>query len=254
MLRAALDWLAFSSVWVAAAAGALCSAASLALGAPAAGAVVGIAFAGTLFVYNVDRLRDLDRDRAAAPERSAFVERNARGLRALTLASGLAAAACAVGIGARPALLLAPVLALGLLHRRVKHLAHLKSLYITGAWIAVVVGLPVACRGETADAGWVAGVLAPAIFANAVAFNVRDREAGVVRYGRRRALRAARLTATAGVALAVAAPQAVRPLAAVPAATLVALLCFRSDERYGPIFVDGALSLGSVLAIAWLQT
>ena len=71
MLLSILDAVAFSSVWVAAAAGALCAAASLAMGVTPAFSVAGIAVSGTLFVYNVDRLRDFDRDRATTPQRSA---------------------------------------------------------------------------------------------------------------------------------------------------------------------------------------
>ncbi len=52
--RTALDALAFSSVWLAAAAGALCAASSLAMGFPPALPVVAIACAGTLVVYTVD--------------------------------------------------------------------------------------------------------------------------------------------------------------------------------------------------------
>jgi hypothetical protein len=76
MLLSILDAVAFSSIWVAAAAGALCASAALAMGVTPTFSVAGIAVSGTLFVYNVDRLRDLDRDRATTPERSAFVERN----------------------------------------------------------------------------------------------------------------------------------------------------------------------------------
>ncbi len=52
-IRTALDALAFSSVWLAAAGGALCAASSLAMGFPPALPVVAIACAGTLVVYTV---------------------------------------------------------------------------------------------------------------------------------------------------------------------------------------------------------
>ena len=60
---------------------------------------------------------------------------------------------------------------------------------------------------------------------------------------------AARLTAAAGLVLALLAPATVRPLAAVCAATLAVLLPFRDSERYGLVAVDGALLVGGVAAV-----
>jgi hypothetical protein len=144
MLLSILDAVAFSSIWVAAAAGALCASASLAMGVTPTFSVAGIAVSGTLFVYNVDRLRDLDRDRATTPERSAFVERNRGILVALTAAAGLVSLAFAFSVGPGPTLLLLPVLAAGLAHRRLKRMPFAKSAYITAAWLLVVVGVAAA--------------------------------------------------------------------------------------------------------------
>ncbi len=62
-----VDALVFSSLWLAATAAALAAAASRGMGAPADLRAVALAAAGTLVVYNVDRLRDVDRDRFIAP-------------------------------------------------------------------------------------------------------------------------------------------------------------------------------------------
>ncbi len=250
---AVLDALAYASVWVGAAAGALCTAASLALGVSPDPAAIGVAVAGTVVVYNVDRLRDLARDRATSPRRSAFVDAHAGRLRALTAVAALASAACAVRLGGRAVLVLLPVLAVGLAHRRLKGVPVLKPTYITAAWIAVVVGLPAVASPGAENAAWVAAVLAAAIFANAVASNVRDRELAVAWIGPARALGAARSCAGLGALLALAAPPPVRPLVAVPALTLAALARGRMTERYGLVVVDGALPLGAVVAIVWLQ-
>ncbi len=247
-IRTALDALAFSSVWLAAAGGALCAASSLAMGFPPALPVVAIACAGTLVVYTVDRLRDLERDRATTPARSAFVARHARVLTGLATAATLVALGLAGTLGTRPVLLLAPVLALGLAHRRLKRLPFAKAAYVAAAWLAVVVGLPaVVAAGET-NLRWVAILLAAALLANAIASNVRDGEAAISRLGPRRPLRIARALA----ALGALAPPPVRPLAAVPAAILAALLGFRPSERYGLIVVDGALLAGALVAIGVL--
>jgi len=245
-----LDALAFSSVWVAVAAGALAAACSLAMGIAPRLAALGLAFSGTLVVYNVDRLRDLDRDRATTPQRSAFVEAQGGNLALVALLAGALATACALAAGPRAWLVLAPVLALGLLHRRIKHLTFGKSGYLTASWVAVVVVVPAAIDASARGVTWVAAVVACAIFANAIASSVRDREVVAARYGAGPALRAARLVAAAGVAIGIAAPAGARPLLLVPLATLLVLIPFRGSDRYVLMGVDGALLAGALACAA----
>lgn len=248
-----MDAFTFSSLWVAAAAGALATACSLAMGIAPATSAVGLAFCGTLVIYNIDRLRDLDRDRATSPLRSEFIEEHTGPLALLTLVAALASAGFAVAAGAAACGVLLPVLALGLLHRRIKHVAFGKSAYITASWVAVVAGVPVAIDPGARDVGWVLAITAAAVFANAIASNARDDPMAAARLRRGPALRAARLCAAAGSAVAIAAPAAVRPLVAVPLATLLVLIPFRRSERYGLLAVDGALLVGAGVAIAASQ-
>ena len=238
--------LAWSSLWVSLAAGALAGAAGQAMGLPFSADVIAMAVVGTWVVYNVDRLRDLDRDRVTTPRRSAFVERHARALGVATAAAGILAVGLAIRVGPGAALTLAPVAALGLAHRRVKHLAFAKSSYITLAWVCVVVVFPAVALGAARDVVWVALVIGAAVQAPAIASNVRDLEAAVPRIGSGPALRLARSASGLGVVLALLAPPPVRALALVPAATGLALLRFQADEGYGLVVVDGALLVGGL--------
>lgn len=246
-----LDAIVFSSLWVSLAAAGLTAACSLAMGVPISTAAVALAFSGTLVVYNVDRLRDLDRDRITSPLRSRFVDRHGAGLALLVVAAGGASSVSAIAAGARSGLVLVPILALGLLHRRIKHLTFAKSAYIAGAWVAVVVGVPAAIDLDTAHVGWTAVVVGLAIAANAIASNVRDKEVAAALFGARAALRVARGVAVAGLAAGLSAPEEVRSLAAVPLLTLCALMWFRPSERYGLVVVDGALLAGALLSISF---
>jgi hypothetical protein len=243
-----LDRLVFSSLWVGGAAGALSAAASLGMGMTISWTVVAVAMAGTVFVYDVDRLRDLPRDLETTPERSAFVARNYGALRALAVGAGVVSLCLVLSLGSRAALILVPALALGLLHRRIKAFAWGKSSYITAAWLVVVVGLPAMAGSEAQRIGWVTSILAGSLFANAIASNVRDREAAVAHLGVGRALAVARGSAVIGVGLAAAAPPGARALAVIPALTLASLVLFRSEERYGLVVVDGALLVGGLVA------
>lgn len=247
-----LDALVFSSLWVAAAAAALAAAASLAMGAAPPAAAVGLAFCGTLVVYTIDRLRDLERDRHTTPQRSRFVSRHRGALGALSAVAVLLAAPLAWAAGAPAIALLAPVALAGFFHRRLKRFAAWKALYVSAAWVAVCVGLPAVLAPAPRHVAWVAAPLSLAILANAIASNVRDDEAATARLGVAVPLRIARGVAVLASAVGVLAPQPVRPIAAVPLWTLVALLGFRRDERYGLFAVDGALLLGGLTAIALL--
>jgi 4-hydroxybenzoate polyprenyltransferase len=246
-----LELLAFTSIWVAASASALCAAAGRALGAPPDAALLAIAAAGTLFVYNVDRLRDVARDRATSPRRTEFVERWRGALLASTAGAAALAAGLALRLGPPAITLLAPIAALGLMHRRLKRFAWWKPFYVSAAWTAVVVGLPAVTAASVNHVAWVAAIIAPTIAANVIASNLRDREApAAVRFGPRVPIRVARGLALASGALALGAPDSVRSLAPIPLATLVALAAFRPSELYGLIAVDGALLAGALIALA----
>ncbi len=249
-LRSLLDALVFSNLWMAAAAGALVAAASRAMGTAIRPEAVGLAFAGTLVVYNVDRLRDLHRDRHASRDRSAFIAEHEGRLRALTGAAAAASLYFGARAGWPAAVMLLPVLGIGLLHRRLKHFENAKILYIAASWTYVGFGLPAVLAPDAQNLHWVASILAATMLANVIAFNVRDEGARVERVRRRHALQAARVCAGIGVALGALAPSPSDALVAIPLATLLALVGYRPTERFSPRFVDGALLVGSLIAIA----
>lgn len=248
----ALDVAVHSSVWVAAAAAALTASASLALGAPPRLDLLLLAFAGTLVVYNVDRLRDLPRDRETTPRRSAFVARHARALAVLAGAAGAVALAAALHAGPGVVALAAAVAALGLAHRRLKRVPFGKASYISLAWTAVVVGMPLATGAPAREAAPVALPLFLALFANAIASSVRDVEGAARRLGPLRALRISRCMAALGLAVCLVPGAAPAGLAPVPLLTWLALLGFQPGERFGLVVLDGALWLGALLAIPLL--
>ena len=250
-LRSWLGPIVFSSAWVAAAAAALSAATALAMRARPSASALALAFCGTLVVYNVDR-RDLPRDRKTSPLRSAFVARHRRALTAITALAGAASVALAFQLGPRAIALLAPVLAAGLLHRRLKRFGWWKPVYVSAAWTAVVVGLPAALAVGPRHLPWIGVIVGATVVANVIASNLRDGEALSARFGARVPLRAASGFAAFASLCGVAAPDAVRPLVLVPLFTLAALSKFRADEHYGLVVVDGALLLGALLALPLL--
>jgi hypothetical protein len=248
--RSLLDALVFSNLWMATAAGALVAASARGMGTAIRPEAVALAFVGTLVVYNVDRLRDLHRDQDASPDRSAFIEEHDGRLIALTGAAAAASLYFLAHAGWPAALILLPVFAAGLLHRRIKHFENLKILYIAAAWTCVGFGLPAVLAPDAQNLHWVAPILALTMIANVIAFNVRDEAAGVERVRRCGALQVARACAALGVALGALAPSPTDALVAIPLATLLALVAYRPNERFSPLFVDGALLIGSLIATA----
>lgn len=246
-----MDALLWSSVWLAAAAAALTAAGARALGVPASPALLGLAFGGTLLVYVLDRLRDLERDRTSAPARAAFVERHRAWL--LGLAGGGAALAAACALTLRPAaLLLAALVAmLGFFHRRLKAWLLVKPAYLTFAWTAVPVGLPAAHDPAAQHVGAATFVVGATVLANVALSNLRDGEGLAARLGRRRTLGVAATILGVGLVVALAGPAPVRRLAALPVAMGIAVVGFRPGERYGAAVVDGALLAGALAALAW---
>ncbi|MFP6639593.1 MAG: hypothetical protein VCC04_05055 [Myxococcota bacterium] len=209
-----------------------------------------MAATGTLLVYNIDRLRDLDRDRLSSPARTAFVEQHRRGLVGLSALAGLASIPLAM---LQPPLawgLCALALALGLLHRRLK--GHLASgfIYVTVAWLLVVVGLPAVGRSpwgmDGGSLAWVAITLGLVISANLLGSELRGLKPGPRTLRR---LQIARVLAAAGSLWPSLGPST-GALVPVGACTFLALLWFRFDERYGLGVLDGALLLGALLGLA----
>lgn len=248
------DSVLFSGLWPAAVALALVAVCDRALGdpvpSPTPWGAMGLAATGTLVVYNIDRLRDLERDRASSPGRTAFVEQHRGGLVVLAALAALASLLLAIAQPPVTWLLCASALGLGLFHRRLKGHPAYAVIYVTAAWVAVVVGLPAAGQSprnfDAAALVWVAITLALVIAANVLASELREMQPGPQSPSR---LRIARGLAAAGTLLpGLGASTGV--LVPVGACTFLALLWFRSDERYGLGVLDGALLLGALLGLA----
>jgi 4-hydroxybenzoate polyprenyltransferase len=251
------DALAHSSAIAAGVAASFVWAVSLAFGLVPDAAVVTLAATGTLVVYNVDRLRDVERDRLLAPLRSQFVAENRKPLVALSSIAALASLASAAVLPTSTAVLCGAVLALGLLHRRLKRVRGIKTLYLTGSWLSVTVGLPVLAaptnaRPDFETLYWVGLVVGCAIVSNLMASNLDRRRANesAGHANARRRLNPAIAVAGLGLGVALVAPEALRGFALIPGAEFLALSRYRARERYTAVVLDGALFVGACGTIA----
>ncbi len=244
-----IDPLLFSSVWMALAAAALSLAASRAMRIDTEPAPVGLVFFGILLVYNLDRLRDVERDRGTSPARSTFIETHRSALWALSSASAFCAGLILLGAGVKVWIISLLVLMLGFAHRRLKRFRYLKEGYLTIAWLLGIVGLPLAFAGGGAHPIWTAAALAPALLANDLGASARDREGLASELGAKGTLALGQSLSLLGIGVSLLAPAPVRPLAAVSLMTGLSLLAYRPGELYGFLVVDGALLFGAILAL-----
>jgi len=251
-----LDAAAFSGAIAASVAGAITWAVSLALVIPPRISTIGLAICGTSVVYSVDRLRDLERDRHTAPLRSYFVDRYQAPLRVFAALCALASTVLAWQLGPPVWILCSIVLIVGLFHRRLKVNRSFKRIYVSLAWSAIVVGLPV-LSSSPAVAGdrvaWVLAIVGCGFLSNLFASNMdwRSLEPPARRnlFAISTALAPSTVLALIGIGFAFFAPGPIGALGLVPAVELIAVSGFRPGERYGPIVVDGALTLGAATAI-----
>jgi hypothetical protein len=245
-----LDAIGFGNGVVVAAAVALAAAASLAMELRPDPWVLALAAGGTLVVYGLDRLRDVSHDRTKSPIRTAWVERHRRAIALATIFGLAIALAAGERGGTRVVAVAGAVAALGLAHRRIKHLVFGKPLYLILSWTAVAVALPAARDPNARHVAWVTGVVLFAMWSNVILSNLKDQEAAAAYYPRL-ARRAALLWSAVGVGIALAGPASVAKLAPIPAAMFVAVLGFRRSERYAVWGTDGALLAGALLSLWW---
>ena len=250
-LLRALDAFAFSSALVACAAAALAAAASRALGFAPEPELLALAFCGTVVVYCIDRLRDLARDGGTSPLRSAFVASHRNAMRAAAVVCACGAVTAGALAGARVVAVAGAVAALGFAHRRLKRFIWLKPFYVSGCWVAVVVGLPAAAASANGSLdlrrlSFAVAIVGASVHANVVLSNLRDSEGLAMRIGARRAHGAAVAFCGVAFALALLGPREMHALAALPLAMSAAVAGFRQGERYGGLVVDGALLVGGV--------
>ncbi len=247
------DGFAFSGGLAAAVAALLSGVSSQALGAPAATTWAVLAASGAFIVYALDRLRDIDRDLAGSPLRTAFVVRNRR---PLTISIGLAAiglAASLVQASASIVLLCVAIGGIGLFHRRLKENTALKTAYVSLAWVGACAGMPWLASGLGRAGLWVSGILLASLLANLIASNLQDHEpragSGFDRSNPATILWLARGVTLAGIAIGLAAPAAFRPMVWIPVCEGVALAAYRPTERYGQFAIDGALLIGAIVTM-----
>ena len=215
-----------SGVWLALCASSLLVAAARSMGVPAGWDLIAVTALGTMGVYGFDR----------------WIVRRAG--KPWWILAVVAAAGIGLTLPVAAIRILGGVCVLALVHHWLREVPWFKPVYISLAWLGVVVGLPWVIRGDGPIPG-AALPIALAIVANALACDAVDREAEAAQIGPRRVWWIARVVAGLGVVAGWP-----HPAAAVPAAMLLAMVRWPVTRRRAEWVLDGALLVGGAGAIA----
>lgn len=275
-----MGWLVFSNLYVALCGAALTAATYPLLGLPPRiDAAVGLVFAATLVVYNLDRLVDPHREVAAAEasQHERWVSEHRGLLWALTAVAGAGCVAAALAMRpvAQLSLVIPAALALGYClpvvpwrgeWHRLKELPGAKLLLIGVVWTFATAALPMLQTGAGAETGWtpaVVLVLGRLLFILAVALPfdlpdmARDRASGIVTLPQAVGVAGARqvgLVLTLGfVACAAFHPWPVAAALLVSGAVTAIMVAQMSVKRgvwYYEVGLDGLLPLQAALILA----
>lgn len=273
-----MGWLVFSNLYVALCGAALTAATYPLLGLPPRiDAVVGLVFAATLVVYNLDRLVDPHRDVAAADasQHERWVSEHRGLLWALTAVAGAGCAAAALAL--RPVAQLSLVIPAGLAlgyclpvvrwrgrWRRLKELTGAKLLLIGVVWTFATAALPIFQSGaEWSGIAVSVLLLGRQLFILAVALPfdlpdmARDRASGIVTLPQVVGVAGARqvglmLTLGFGVCAAIHPwPMAAALLVSgAVTAILIAQMSVKRGVWYYEVGLDGLLPLQAALILA----
>ena len=204
-------------------------------------------FTGTLTIYNIDHLRDLNYDQATNPLRANFIRSNKT---IIYLIAGLSIFTSIIslyfiGFNIIPILLI-PFL-LGLLHRRLKGNPLFSAIYVTIAWLIVTIYLPSYLADKLNHILLLSLIIGIILFSNAYTASIRQKF-----YAFKHARYLIYLSILALIIILVLRGNytGIIPLAFF---TTIALLNFRNDENYEIIYFDGLQLSGSVMSVLFLK-
>ncbi len=200
-------------------------------------------FVGTLTVYNLDHLSDLNADRVTNPLRYRFIMSNLGKVFLLTRVSVLLSFVLVVEVGVGKILFLFPVFLFGIFHNKLKGNTFFSASYITISWIVVVIIFPATINGKFWESLPMGCVVGTALFANAYACGLREGQAAHTTIPK-----VPILVAISGVILGLLFSR-LKQLIAIPAVTAATLFLFEEDELFETMYLDGALLAASVFTL-----
>ena len=201
---------------------------------------------GTLVIYNLDHLKDINSDKSTNPKRVKFISENKLLIYFITGSSAFLSVLSVYMIGLQLIpLILLPFL-FGLMHRIIKNSPLFSAFYITLSWLMITVYLPAYLTDNPKEVITLSVVIGIFLFCNAYTSSIR-RKPYAEKYARY-------MLYLSVINLVIILVLRGSYLGIIPAAlfTTMALTNFIDDENYELILLDGMQLLGTVFSIFFL--
>ncbi len=203
-------------------------------------------FCGTLVIYNLDHLKDINSDKNTNPKRVNFIIRNKRLIYLITGLSMILSLLAVYNLGIKllPIILL-PFL-LGIMHRIIKNSPLFSAVYITLSWLMITVYLPAYLTDNPKEIIILSILVGIFLFCNAYTSSLRQKS-----YAKKYARYLLYLSLLNLVIILILRGSYIGIL---PASffTSMALTNYMDDENYEVILLDGMQFLGTVFSILLL--
>jgi len=203
-------------------------------------------FCGTLVIYNLDHLKDINSDRTTNPLRVNFIIKNKRLIYLITGLSMFLSILAVYYLGIKLIPIIVVPFFLGLIHRIIKNSPLVSAIYITLSWLMITVYLPAFLTDNPKEIIILSIVVGIFLFCNAYASSIRQKF-----YAKKYARYLLYLSLLNLLIIIVLRGSYIGIL---PASifTTMALTNYMDDENYELILLDGMQLLGTVLSILFL--
>ncbi len=203
-------------------------------------------FCGTLVIYNLDHLKDINSDKATNPKRVNFIINNKRLIYLITGISMILSVSAVYYFGIKLIPIIALPFLLGIVHRIIKNSPLFSAVYITLSWLMITVFLPAYLTDKPKEIIILSIIAGIFLFCNAYASSIRQKfyAKKYVRY----------LLYLSLLNLLIILVLRGSYIGILPASifTTMALSNYMDDENYEVILLDGMQLLGTIISILFL--
>ena len=203
-------------------------------------------FCGTLVIYNLDHLKDIESDKTTNPKRVKFISGNKFLIYSIIGISFALSVSAVYFLGTHLVPLIILPFLFGLFHRIIKNSPAFSAVYITLSWLMITVYLPAYLTGKPGKIIFLSIIIGILLFFNAYTSSLRQK------YYAPQYVRYMMYLSLPILLLLIIIRGNYLGLIPLSFFTTMALTNYIEDENYESIFLDGLQLSGAVLSILFL--
>ncbi len=204
-------------------------------------------FFGTLTIYNIDHLMDLNNDESTNPQRVNFIKNNKILIYIIITLSFIICSASVFVIDIKIILILVIPFVLGLLHRKLKSNSFFSAIYITFSWLIVTMLLPAYLSNKTNQILWIFIVIGILLLCNAYMSSLVQKISLInhIRF----------IVVLSLIPLIIILILKEKYIGLIPLSlfTTISLFNYKDKENYEQFYLDGLQLAGTVISILFLN-